>query len=274
MQMGFVGAGRMGAPMVGRLLAAGHDVRVHHRADSSREAPAGAVTTPLVAGAAAGARAVVVNVHSDDQLRDVCGGQGLIEALEPGGVLVVHTTSSPRTARGLAARCAERGVGFVDAAISGGPHDIAAGRLSLFVGGSEDSFGLACDVLATYGDPVMHVGPAGTGMAVKLLNNAAFGAHIGVLAIIAELAGELGLEEAVLLRAMGQGSGNSAVLGMAARRGSVQEFSASTAEFVDKDVQVAAALLGELGSGLGRLEPLYRAMRECRSSGSSPRPAS
>jgi hypothetical protein len=72
---------------------------------------------------------------------------------------------------------------------------------------------------------------------------------------------------------MGQGSGNSAVLGMAARRGSVQEFSASTAEFVDKDVQVAAALLGELGSGLGQLEPLYRAMRKCRSSGPSLRPA-
>jgi 3-hydroxyisobutyrate dehydrogenase len=96
MQIGFVGAGRMDAPMVGRLLPAGHDVRVHHRAASGREAPAadGAMTTLVVAEPAAGARAVVVNVYSDEQLREVCGEQGLIRSMETGGAWVSPTGRS------------------------------------------------------------------------------------------------------------------------------------------------------------------------------------
>ncbi|MEQ6900387.1 NAD(P)-dependent oxidoreductase [Nocardioides sp. YIM 152588] len=267
MQIGFVGAGRMGRPMLQRLIAAGHSVRVHYRFDWEVEAftADGAEITPDLRDVPVGAEAVVVNVYSDQQVREVCLDGGLVAGLAPGSLLVVHTTSSPRTSELLAEACAARGCAYVDAAVSGGPHNIAAGEITLFVGGSEAAFAQAQPVLSAYGDPVIHLGPAGTGMKVKLLNNAVFGANIGVLAAAARLAERLDLDEGALLRAVQHGSGNSAVLGMIANRTTVRGFSESTAEFVDKDVSVAASLLADLGAGLDELEPMYEAMRAIRS---------
>ena len=83
--------------------------------------------------------------------------------------LVLHTTGSPRTAQAIAARFDH--VDVVDAPVSGGPHDIAAGTVTLFVGGSDDAVARVRPVLATYGDPILHVGPTGAGQLVKLINN-------------------------------------------------------------------------------------------------------
>ena len=74
--------------------------------------------------------------------------------MSPDAVLVVHTTGSPRTAQAIAAR----GVDVVDAPVSGGPHDVAAGRVTLFVGGEDDAVTRVRPLLSTYGDPVLHVG--------------------------------------------------------------------------------------------------------------------
>lgn len=271
MQIGFLGAGRMGRPMMQRIIAAGHVVRVHHRFDWEVEAftADGAEVTTQIAAVAKGAAAVVVNVYSDEQVREACLDGGLVAALEPGAVLILHTTSSPATSAMLADACAARGAHYVDAAVSGGPHNIAAGEITLFVGGSPEGFALAEPVLAAYGDPILHLGPVGTGMKVKLLNNATFAANIGVLAVISRLATTLDLEEKALIEAVSNGSGNSAVLGMVTRSGSVKVFSESTAEFVDKDVRVATDLLAGIGASLETFEPLYAAMRDVR----DPRPA-
>lgn len=266
MRIGFLGAGRMGRPMMRRLIAAGHAVRVHHRFDWQVEAftADGAELTPEIPAVAKGAVAVVVNVYSDEQVREVCLDSGLIDALETGAVLILHTTSSPATSQLLSEACEAHGARYVDAAVSGGPHDIAAGEITLFVGGSADAFALAKPVLEAYGDPILHLGPVGTGMKVKLLNNATFAANIGVLSVISGLARTLDLDETALIEAVSHGSGDSAVLSMVARGGSVQRFSESTAEFVDKDVRVATELLAGLGASLRTLEPLYAAMRSIR----------
>jgi 3-hydroxyisobutyrate dehydrogenase-like beta-hydroxyacid dehydrogenase len=79
----------------------------------------------------------------------------------------------------------------VDAAVSGGPHDIAAGKLTLFVGGADDTVARLRPVLDCYGDPVLHVGPSGTGQKVKLVNNVLFAGHIGLLAESIRLGGGL-----------------------------------------------------------------------------------
>ena len=266
-QIGFLGAGRMGRPMMQRLIAAGHSVRVHYRFDGEKDdfTSDGAEVTLDVSEIAQGADAVVVNLFSDDQVRDVVlGAGGLAEAVEPGTVVILHTTSSPRTSELLEAKLADKGALYVDAAVSGGPHNIAAGDLTLFVGGAEAAWSKAEPVLAAYGDPVIHLGPVGTGMKVKLLNNAAFGAHIGVVSVLSALAKTLDLDEKTLYEAMSHGSGNSAVVGMVSRGGSAAGFSQSTAEFVDKDVHTAETLLGELGASLEPFAALYQAGRDVR----------
>src|SRR5260370_37933270 len=83
--------------------------------------------------------------------------------MKPGATLVQHTTSDAATAQTLAEAGADRGIGVLDAALSGGPHDIAAGRLTLWVGGDDALLERARPLLEAYASPIMAVGAAGRG---------------------------------------------------------------------------------------------------------------
>ncbi|MER5183377.1 NAD(P)-dependent oxidoreductase [Streptomyces sp. NPDC002896] len=256
-RLGFVGAGRMGLPMVRRLVAGGHEVRVLGRSPERRRALSdeGALVSRGIEEVADGADAVLVCVYTDEQVREVCLGSPLLEVLPNGAVVVVHTTGSPRTVEAVAARAAAGGIQVVDAPVSGGPHDIAAGRLSVFVGGDEDTVARLRPVLGRYADPVLHVGPLGAGQRVKLVNNALFAAHLGLLSDAARLGRQLGVDEAILLDALPHGSAASRALTGVAARGSVARFAEAVREFVDKDVDVVRQVAAELGTGLGALAP-------------------
>lgn len=260
MKVGFIGAGRMGAPMVYRLARAGHDVRVLGRSPEKRSALAELGTTAVgdLAQVAGGADAVVVCVFTDQQVRTVCLDGGLLGAMAAGSVLVVHTTGSPRTVEDLAAVGTDRDVAVVDAPVSGGPHDIAAGALTVFAGGSVDAVAQVQPVLSAYADPLLHVGALGAGQIVKLVNNTLFAASIGAVAAGVELAGRLGVGEARLLAALQHGSAGRALAGIAAR-GSVTSFVDVAGGFVGKDIEVVRAVLADLGGDLGVLENLVTA---------------
>ncbi len=259
MRVGFVGAGRMGAPMVRRLVEAGHDVAVLARTNEKRSAIAelGAHPVDTVEAVADGADAVVVCVFTDEQVRHVCLDDGLLAAMSAGSVLVLHTTGSPDTARQLAKDAPA--VKVVDAPLSGGPHDIAAGHVTLFVGGEHEAVERARPALASYADPILHVGGTGSGQLVKLVNNALFAAQIGLVAEGVRLGGRFGLGEGPLLAALMHGSAQSRVLGMVASAGSVDVFVDAVAEFVGKDVAVVRRTVRELGSDLGLLDALIDA---------------
>ena len=311
MRVGFVGAGRMGRPMVDRLVAAGHEVTVLGRTPRARQALLAAGARPVGQARAVAEKSdvVCVCVFSDEQVRSIAlggtalggtardgtalggtardgtalggtalggtardgialggtardgialGGTardgGLVGAVPEGGVLVIHTTGSPGTARAIASAGAARGVAVIDAPVSGGPHDIAAGRITLLVGGDGRDVDRARPVLSAYGDPILHVGPLGAGQAVKLVNNAVFAANLGLLAQAVRLGEELGVPEEGLLAALPHGSAASRALSVAAGRGSVATSAAMLAEFLAKDVAVVRAVAAELGAGLGVLD--------------------
>ena len=151
-----------------------------------------------------GADVVIVCVFTDEQVQQVCLEGDLVSAMAPGAVLVIHTTGSPRTAEAIAAHA--RGIDVVDAPVSGGPHDIAAGNVTLFVGGDDDAVARVKPVLAAYADPILHVGRTGAGQLVKLINNTLFAAQIGLVAEGVRLGGRLGVDEAALLEALTHGS--------------------------------------------------------------------
>ena len=201
MRVGFIGAGRMGRPMVGRLVDGGHQVRVLGRSDQKRSAIAelGADGEDEIVAVCADAEAVVLCVFTDEQVRDICLSNGLVAAMPAGSTLVLHTTGSPRTAEAVAEIAAPRGVQVVDAPVSGGPHNAAAGALTLFVGGADDAVAAVRPVLSCYGDPILHVGPLGAGQKVKLVNNALFAAQIGLLSNAVGLGARLGVTESALL---------------------------------------------------------------------------
>ncbi|OBG19070.1 6-phosphogluconate dehydrogenase [Mycolicibacterium celeriflavum] len=257
-RVGFVGAGRMGAPMVRRLVASGHEVVAVGRTDDKRAAvrdlgarPVGTVTD------AADADVVIVCVFTDEQVQQICLRDGLVAAMKPRASLVIHTTGNPTTARTIAEQFGD--VEVVDAPVSGGPHNIAAGEVTLFVGGSDEAVARVQPVVSAYGDPILHVGPLGAGQAVKLINNALFAAQIGLLAEAVSLGASLGVDEAKLLASVSHGSGASRVGEFISARESVAGFVADVGEFIGKDVDVVRKTAAELGSELGLLDDVINA---------------
>jgi 3-hydroxyisobutyrate dehydrogenase len=246
----------MGSPMVGRLAEAGHDVRAVARTAEKYAAlqQLGAEAVGTIEAAADGADVVIVCVFTDEQVQQVCMNSDLFPAMTPGAALVIHTTGSPGTAEAIAASADGHFIDVVDAPVSGGPHDVAAGCVTLFVGGGDDAVEQVTPVLSSYGDPVLHVGPLGAGQRVKLINNALFTAQIGLVAEAVRLGSRLGIAEPTLLQALPHGSGNSRALGGIAAAGSVAAFVTAVGDFIGKDVAVIRKTVAELGIDMGALD--------------------
>jgi 3-hydroxyisobutyrate dehydrogenase len=254
MKIGFIGAGRMGGPMARRLAAAGHDVTVLARRPQAVDAAEvdGLAWADTVAGAVRDADLAFTVVLTDEQVRSVClGPGGAITAMRAGAVIVQHTTCDPATPELIARRAADRGIGVLDAALSGGPHDIAAGTLTLWVGGDEALLARLRPVLGTYASPILPVGAVGNGQRVKLVNNALFVAQVGLAIDAVRLAGSLGIEEQAILAALQHGSGASRALGVVARGGSVDAVADRLADLMLKDVTTVREVARSGGVDLG-----------------------
>jgi 3-hydroxyisobutyrate dehydrogenase-like beta-hydroxyacid dehydrogenase len=213
MRVAFVGLGVMGFPMAGHWAAAGLDVAVYNRTRSRAEqwsaAHRGTVTdTPREA--AAGAEVVCLCVGDDADVRAVALGEdGVLAALEPGAVLVDHTTASAALARELAAACAERGVGFLDAPVSGGQAGAERGQLTIMVGGEADAFERARPVLEHYARAVRLLGPAGSGQLAKMVNQLCIAGILQGLSEGIAFAERAGLDVAAVLDVIGKGAAQS-----------------------------------------------------------------
>jgi 3-hydroxyisobutyrate dehydrogenase-like beta-hydroxyacid dehydrogenase len=240
--------------MVARMRAAGHDVRVFARRpevlDEARTL--GAVPMASLAALAAVSDVAIVCVYSDDQVREVAlGPDGIVEHLRPGSVLLNHTTGRPSTGQALLAAAQARDVEMLDCALSGGPADIAAGNLTLLVGGDPAVLERVAPVLASYSSPILHVGAVGDGQKVKLLNNALFGAQVALAVRIERCAQELGMDPALVLPAIHECSGDSYALAAGLGLGSASRMVELAGRFIRKDVAVCEEVAAELGADLG-----------------------
>jgi 3-hydroxyisobutyrate dehydrogenase-like beta-hydroxyacid dehydrogenase len=252
-KIGVIGAGRMGRPIVGRLVAAGYEPTVLTRRPAARAAAeaSGLRCADTVRETVRDADVVFTVVFADEQLRAAAlGDDGAIAAMPAGGVLVQHTTCDPATIALLAEAGAERGISVLDAALSGGPHDIAAGRLTLWVGGDENALGCVRPLLDSYASPVMFVGPAGNGQRIKLVNNALFVAQVGLAVDAVRLAGSLGISEEQILAAVQHGSGGSRALSSVAWIGA-SAVGTRLAELMSKDMRAVRAAAMSSGADLG-----------------------
>jgi 3-hydroxyisobutyrate dehydrogenase-like beta-hydroxyacid dehydrogenase len=213
MRVAFVGLGVMGFPMAGHWAAAGLDVAVYNRtrsrAEQWAEAHRGTVAgTP--AAAAAGAEVVCLCVGDDADVRAVTLGEaGVLGALAPGAVLVDHTTASAALARELAGACAERGVGFLDAPVSGGQAGAERGQLTIMVGGEADAFERARPVLEHYARAVRLLGPAGSGQLAKMVNQICIAGILQGLSEGIAFAERAGLDVEAVLDVIGKGAAQS-----------------------------------------------------------------
>lgn len=170
----FIGLGAMGGRMARHVVDAGHPTRVF---DVREEAMAplveqGATACSSPAEAALGAAAVAIVVLDDAQFVEVLtGDDGVLSKMAAGGVVLAHSTLTVTTVHEMAAACAEAGVGYVDAGISGGVEGAAAGTLMIIAGGDEAYLDQARPVLDAYSTRIVHCGPVGAGICAKLGRN-------------------------------------------------------------------------------------------------------
>ena len=183
--IGFLGTGIMGVQMAGRLAGAGHAVRAWNRtrAKAERLAPHGVEVVAVAADAARGADVVICMLSSGPVCDEVLLGEGgALAAMPSGAALVVMSSIPVETAREQARAAAARGVGYLDAPVSGGEKGATEGTLAIMAGGDEALFARLRPVLEVMGRPTL-VGPTGTGELAKLVNQLIVA---GTIAIVAE----------------------------------------------------------------------------------------
>ncbi len=210
--VGWIGLGVMGAPMAGHLLAGGHELTVATRTPEKAE-PLVARGATLVSTAAEVARAgevVFTMLGLPDDVRSVMfGPEGVIDAAAPGSVLVDCTTSEPALAVEIAEAASERGIGAVDAPVSGGDVGAREARLSIMVGGAEEHVDRVRPLLDVMAATVVHQGPAGAGQHTKAVNQIAIASTMIGVSEALLYAQAAGLDPETVLASISSGAAGS-----------------------------------------------------------------
>jgi 3-hydroxyisobutyrate dehydrogenase len=253
--VGFVGLGRMGAPMVRNLAAGGVTVRGHDAAPGVAEGLADVLTPVPTAAAAADGSAVVILMLPDSNVVEKVVDGGLLDVLTPGMLLVDMSTSEPLRTRALAERVGERGATLVDAPVSGGVAGAHGGTLTIMLGGPADAAERLTPLLRLMGR-VRHVGDSGAGHALKALNNLLSASHL-LATSEAILAGErFGLDASAMLEAINGSSGRSGSTENKWPNHIVSRTydSGFTAGLMVKDLRIALDLATAVGAPRGHAE--------------------
>jgi 3-hydroxyisobutyrate dehydrogenase len=219
MKVAFLGLGVMGFPMAGHLaVKGGHEVTVYNRTRAKADAwvkayaakggKVSAADTP--AAAAKGAEMVFCCVGDDPDVRQVAlGPQGAFDAMTKGAIFVDHTTASAQLAMELAAEAAKKGLGFLDAPVSGGQAGAENGALTVMVGGESATFERAKPVMANYGLAVTLMGPAGSGQLTKMVNQICIAGLVQALSEGINFAQKAGLDANLVLDVISKGAAQS-----------------------------------------------------------------
>src|SRR5690606_17143826 len=209
----FIGLGVMGYPMAGWLAKAGHRVTVYNRTREKAErwsAEHGGTVAATPAEAAEAAELVFTCVGDDPDLRAVVRGpDGVLAGLRKGGVFVDHSTASAGVAREIAAVGRERGIGCLDAPVSGGQAGAENGKLTVMVGGEEDVYARAEPVIRAYARSVRLIGPAGAGQLTKMVNQIAIAGVVQGIAEALNFARQAGLDVPAVVDVISKGAAQS-----------------------------------------------------------------
>ena len=253
MDIGWIGLGTIGTRMVKRLLQGGHAVTVYPRGAGLAEcAMLGAGQAGGYAELARTADLLAIALYDDDQVRDVLLENGALAAMRPGAILGVHTTGSPVLMRELAEK-APAGVQVLDAAFSGGPADVDAGRLTLMVGGEASALEKARPAFEAYCTRIERVGPLGHGQTLKLLNNLMLATNLMNAHKLLELAEGYGFETTEVARILQECSGASYAMRLF-RNAPLKDVVAASRQFIEKDVAVASVAAAEAGLDIGAFD--------------------
>jgi len=213
--LGFVGLGIMGRPMMKNLLKAGHTVVAYTRTASVLEACVADGAERGASNKDVGARAdiVVTMLPDGPQVEEVVLGEnGILAGAKAGATIVDMSSINPLVSQKIGKACAAKGVEFLDAPVSGGEPKAIDGTLAIMVGGSEEAFRKAESILKCMGSSVTLTGPVGAGNTTKLANQIMVACNIAAMGEALTLATRCGLDPEVVVNAIKGGLAGSAVL--------------------------------------------------------------
>lgn len=212
-KVAFIGLGVMGYPMAGWLAKAGHQVTVFNRTRSKADAwvgEFGGAVAATIEEAAGSANYVMTCVGDDPDVREVVLGRGgVIESMASGGIFVDHTTASAGIAREIAVAGEARGIGCIDAPVSGGQAGAENGQLTIMCGGDAPSYVRAEPIMEAYAKSVGRLGEPGAGQLTKMVNQIAIAGLVQGLAEALNFASRAGLSEAAVVDVISKGAAQS-----------------------------------------------------------------
>jgi 3-hydroxyisobutyrate dehydrogenase len=269
MRIAFLGLGAIGRPMAVRV-AERHPTVLWNRtteraAELARETGARLAETPR--DAVTDADVVMTCLPTSAEVESLLDGpDGLIAGMRKDALLADCTSGDPASSRRIAARLAREGIAFVDAPVSGGTNGAEAGTLTVMVGGTEADYERARPALAAFGRTIVHMGPVGTGHAMKSVNNALLAVNIlavaeGIAALV-----KAGVPARTALEVLNVSSGRSFVSETLVPERVLTGAFPNTFRLalLQKDAGIAAQLLRDTGVEGPILELAYRLYGEAR----------
>ncbi len=217
-RIGFIGLGLMGQPMASNLMKAGFPLTFYARHPEKVQAlvSAGATLVPSSRAVGAASEVVITMLPDSPEVEEVVFGEaGVLAGAQAGTIIIDMSTIAPDVSRAFARRCAEAGVRFLDAPVSGGSNGAEAGTLSIMVGGDQQAFDACRPIFEAMGskEKIFYVGPSGAGEVVKVANNLLCGAIAAATAEALVMGVKAGVDVESLAKIIGVSSGASTQLG-------------------------------------------------------------
>ena len=243
-KVGLIGLGKMGLPIAGHILKAGHELFVHD-IDITRcgeAAKSGAHVCSDVADVGRQSTLVIVVVGYDNEVWEVCVGKsGLIDTMTQGSAIAICSTIHCEMMKDIVTRAAERGIDVLDAPVTRAEEGAVAGNLLLLGGGDEEAFNRAKPILETFCADIFHLGPAGSGQVAKICNNILLWISVVANRETIALAERCGLNKGELVKALMISTGTN---------GTLHRWEKMTMPWVQKDLTIALEFAESLGLGL------------------------
>ena len=212
-RVAFIGLGVMGYPMAGHLARKGHSVAVYNRTAARAaqwEKEYGGRAHPTPADTARDAEIVFACVGRDADVEAVTRGKdGAFGTMKKGAIFVDHTTASAELARALADAATAKGLGFVDAPVSGGEQGAKNGQLTIMCGGRDSDYAKVEPVMAAYAKQCRLMGAAGAGQLTKMVNQICIAGVVQGLSEGLSFARGAGLDPALVVEVISKGAAQS-----------------------------------------------------------------
>ena len=212
-KIGFIGIGLMGFPMAKNILKAGYYLKVFNRSQNKAEAlkEFGAEITASINDAVKDSDVVITMLTDDTAINDVMNSSNFLENLKSGATVIDMSSVKPTTATKHGENLNSKNINYLDAPVSGGTIGAEEASLAIMVGGKQNIFDEAFDILKTMGNPTL-VGPVGSGQVSKLANQIIVGLTIGAVAEAITLCEKAGANPKKMIKALSGGWADSKIL--------------------------------------------------------------